>query len=796
MKCDRNMPCSTCVRYNNSNCELDSDPIDRQIYNKPIFRVIKPKDLANHSTRLDAVRDITTSQPSSSRGMHKKINENVGSKKSNSPITTSENETIRFYDDEVQVLGPNDYTRQYFGPLSWFSLLSIDKKFLPFVRYVMTHKKNFKTIIEDAETYTKEIDEFRKLDSVATNNKITVNDKFADTQQGSNILFTNTMKNPKTKLLTSIMEILPSRKTISLLLDQFFLYLYPYFPLVDEFTFKQQLYEVVGKLDYYDAPVDKLDMNRRTSFALLGLLLIFMRLSSLSLSNYTPNTMPPPNIETNLFQDEFFTSRKVGFKLFQLSNSCLKQYDLSNFSEIQVLQLALFIRIHYIYAPEESDGLGGSTTRSLTINIINLAYSMGLHRDPSHLPSKFKNDSLNHLCRKIWYFILFLDNYNSILTGDPQMSGSIPYDTQLPFTREGKETISYNIQEENVIEVFIDKYKYLLSSRKLIDEFLSINEAARTQKLVDRILVLEQQQDSIEECLRAKIIHQIVFSILDTEKLNRLFEYKVYLWSLYYRLYIHYEDRGNEVLTCHYLKKIMKHGISGPLYFCVHIFSSKSSSMKTFSDFLIIPRILHMLQRSIFCASVIHLRIQYFRFGYKFREGSEVNMEAVEEQKLTKADLIDSRITLCFQFMFDWLKNISSTYYTAWRLLKVHHHTFDVMKSENFYSECDLSIKQYLLYPLSDIYLDTILDCLNPIIGEFEKVLSHVDPNSSAGNKGVYSSQSNVEENDFDSFWQDLITQKTDFQTFNDDLFFDSILDTMNDLTSANSLLAHSHSQE
>lgn len=90
------------------------------------------------------------------------------------------------------------------------------------------------------------------------------------------------------KLIEKIELVLPNKRITWKLIERFFTHLYPFFAIIDELYFKSLINRLLGPESSDDEKISKLKVEKRLDFVYLGLLLIVLRLSYLSLfSNIT-----------------------------------------------------------------------------------------------------------------------------------------------------------------------------------------------------------------------------------------------------------------------------------------------------------------------------------------------------------------------------------------------------------------------------------------------------------------------------------------------------------------------------
>lgn len=763
VKCDGNSPCSTCVKYKNQRCDLMTNrlPPNRNFQGlKPIkpYSVSEKSKIVHGANPLplnetNIISEYSEFPANTNLGYHSKI-----------PYDLPQ-ESIRIFEDG-KVVGSSGYNRQYFGPLSWFTLLFLDEYTLPFVRYIEAHKKDFKTINEDLDIYSKEGHNFQDINTQTRVGSLSLQ-KRTGAQAKTNRYPVFAYDFQDDDLIERIKGILPSRKLSWKLLDYFFLKIFPFFPLVDEFDFRKQLAEIIGEKDSTNERLKGLTIRNNVDIAVIGLLLIFLRLTYLALtSNLGDNKNK--DIDSNL-EKEFLISNVIGMDSFKVAQFCFGLFNYKQCNDVQVLQLALYIRVYYTYAPEEGDGLDNRLSRTLNSIIVQMAYSLGFSRDPSNMSYKFSNPRLSNLSRKIWHFIMCLDYNNSILVGDPLMTSIIPSDTKLPYYNQGNENSIDKSLEREIIHVFKNIQRRLELLKIAFDVVFNVQEGMNINQLLRSLVYLESylQEGDIISKNQSGIIHLVTLE--DMIELNGMLDIKFLMSSIYFKMYIHYEKKKNDGLVRFYAKKLLKISVIDQFPYYLKALDG-INALDEVSLFYVIPSLIRLSQKFFFCLSFILIRVKYFEFKMKIAEGNDSNM--VKKDRLyLRAQTIISLLQKCTQWMLDWLKKLSMKYYIAWRLYKVHSHTLSVMLSESFYSESKASILN-LWDPFDEKAIDEMIELLNPLFNETEL---HQEPSFQQNtlNTEELSYQAPFTKNDttnstpttttdFDEFWLQMMSMKND----------------------------------
>lgn len=259
-----------------------------------------------------------------------------------------------------------------------------------------------------------------------------------------------------------ILDVLPSRRIMTFLCFRFFKFVYPFLPFLDENAFFFEIDGIIGKLGFKDVKVEKLTFQNKYDYAIMGILLIVLKLAHLSIS------------EEEFQENEDLRDLK-DFKfdpaLISAAHLCLDQYKFwrKPFS-LRVMQLLLYIKCYYRYCDEDDDVTDGGESQIMLGTLFSSAFAIGLHRDPDELtsfakPAKRKSHAM--LWRRIWHKLLEMDASQSMTLGVPlHVLDDRCYDTQLPFD-EGFEDDTDTclnkdfkfIDEKN--QIFRDIYKII-----------------------------------------------------------------------------------------------------------------------------------------------------------------------------------------------------------------------------------------------------------------------------------------------------------------------------------------------
>ncbi|EGV63385.1 hypothetical protein CANTEDRAFT_135205 [Yamadazyma tenuis ATCC 10573] len=282
------------------------------------------------------------------------------------------------------------------------------------------------------------------------------------------------------KLLTKIKMVLPKKKVVWMLLDRFFSNLVPFFGIVDEFECISNFERIIGPRSLKDEPIHTLNMQQKLDFAYVGMLLVFLRLTYLSLFSNI-RAVNEQNIysasTSQAAQDlKYLMTNPVNWEVSNVAQMCLNLFNLVNSSNLVVLQLATLIRYYQIYGPEYGDEPNSSEPQVFSALLMQMAYSLGLHREPDKFPDGNKNERMNHVGRKLWHLLYILDVSSALVTGYSSTGSNFSVDVKFPYLNDRNANFK-DLKVERVILNSMDgvtSYKQPL--QKVFSAVSNVNE--------------------------------------------------------------------------------------------------------------------------------------------------------------------------------------------------------------------------------------------------------------------------------------------------------------------------------
>ncbi|CCH42434.1 putative transcriptional regulatory protein [Wickerhamomyces ciferrii] len=355
-------------------------------------------------------------------------------------------------------------------------------------------------------------------------------------------------KNSNKSIDQIILESLPSRKIIMILIFRFFKFVYPFLPFVDEGTFLFEL-ETICPIDYQDSNVESLNISNKYDYCIIGLLLLIIKLGYLSITEEEleskPDLKPLQGYKPN---SNLITAVKL----------CLDQYKhwRKPFC-LRFMQLYLYFRLYFKFCPEDDDVNDSSESQILLGSLFSNAYALGLHRDPNILAEMTKTSKRKvhaETWRKVWYKLLELDTTESIVTGLPlHVIDDRSYDTKLPSEDDDyDETDKFIVKDFKFVQLKNDLF------RQVSIAILNIKNQPNVKDILHLIKKLEVFQSSQIGSLKDILNDSSLSKYAIVKKVTYLFEVSTILLNLNTIMFEFYQKKSNTKRTLEFLESSLK----------------------------------------------------------------------------------------------------------------------------------------------------------------------------------------------------------------------------------------------
>lgn len=770
IKCDRKTPCSSCIKYCNPDCIYD-EPSNSKRYRRTKFQIknslehdgvnrenentegvnedvnnleSKIADLQLQLTNLAKAFRLPDHDSSSMKPNESNSLDHLDSLNSKDPddsffdepfvalLAKVEDENIDLFEGYSSLYSYHPFKKRNFGLFSWKSLLLID----PSLKLVwdFVHKKSRsqvskiddKTNKNDANNnftnlLDNEVNDFKETINEATNKKPqNLDDVMNRVSYKAKVLgLTSLDKNigAELELLSKIELVLPVKRATWCYIDKFFLKLYPFFPFLDVTDFKENIVRLIGTGEIDPGRTISIVIENKIDFAYLGILLIIVRLGYLTLFTAFDN-----NIETYLnsndqsphvMETKYLLDNPATIEVFEVAKECLDQFQLIGTINLTIFQLALYTKVYKTYSPEYGEGPDDGESQVFSAILFQLAYSLGLNRDPDKLP--FAGDEReNNLGRKIWYGLLMIDLDQSLESGDPLNANKFSFDTKLPYHKLGNS----NLKDDKRDKMVQDCFQFLRSTYypvvELLNSVLSFKSQSTISKICKQINFIKKEilgSNGLLNIFRDK-------SSTENEQIVNTFRYKLelqtsyFFCSLYFYLYNVLERKGNQKFAFYYLIRLFDKLLVVVFPFCV-AFSKNRERLDARIDFVLMPGVELMIHKALLylLSLIIRIKITIVNRKMTFNHSQKLAENQEYHENFVKLNRLQDLMTSLAQILLNTISRYSNRYYYSWVISRLQKYLLCIVESNSF--EQTIYSRQ-MDFPLlnKNQYLDELIDII------------------------------------------------------------------------------------
>lgn len=530
------------------------------------------------------------------------------------------------------------------------------------------------------------------------------------------------------RVIEKIKVILPKQKVIWILVKEYFRSIYPFIPLIDEISFTTALEKILGAEEYNDEEVPFFKIERRIDFCTVGILLVALRITYLSkfsnksqINEYIINSNEP-----RLAELKYILTNPINIDVISFAQVCLDQFNLMSKTNLNIIQLGLILRVYRIFSPEDGDGTDGGESQAYNGVLARMAFSFGLNREPDLFDDVCNDEKVNHLSRKIWFYLRTNVISLSSQYGTPLDIDDEYCDTKLPFNRTGNSNI-VDLQLETVVTESIQQGSKMLQRQKeLLTMTLSVHKWIKMSELTAAVsefeLDLAKHYGSLSHFTRIPYVPN-PYPFLKVKKCKSYLNSKIFTMSLYFYFYLHYEERNNVDLSFFYMRKIFAiiYGEFVPEYMeLVQNNHRNFDPNSTMADLILNPYLQLMIHKCDQLSFSFIYRLNYNIFKLKedpvlhsTNLGNDTNYR-LYFAKLCRLSKMIERFT---KYGIKCLSRLSNRYYYAWRIGKAHTHVIEMLTSEKFYKS-PISV--------SKGFLNVSMDQINELINIMDSTLRRI----------------------------------------------------------------------
>ncbi|RLV95106.1 Multidrug resistance regulator 1 [Spathaspora sp. JA1] len=346
-----------------------------------------------------------------------------------------------------------------------------------------------------------------------------------------------------------ILDILPTKLNLFMLVTRFFKYVYPFIPIIDEQVLVLDVHRslLADFPQFNQESYQELTINNDDDLRTMGILLVVMRLGYMSMNHNEPrynNYTPEENLIIKQMQ------LKLDSKTFShIINLCISDGLIASRSSFKLVQLLTLVYFYRQVSPDDSQGISGADSHILFGVIMKHAMTIGLNRDPSsystHEPI-CNNASLCKTWRFLWHYLVKVDAVSAIHSGTNLNLMNIEIsDVQLP--RHDISELNYMISMEDAIcrsyRIIVNKISNVSQKPKIVD---ILSETNHLEKLFYEYFGKDFFNDVVS---KPAIINDNDTGLVKVMKYCMFIQLRTNLSGMYYMIAIHYENVYNESKT-------------------------------------------------------------------------------------------------------------------------------------------------------------------------------------------------------------------------------------------------------
>ena len=672
------------------------------------------------------------------------------------PFGSSE-ETINFYEGYTPVIIKSSSRRMNFGPFAWSSIMSKDIALRLLWKYAKERKlfdgsqktlgwnneekgcvekdqagKINQSDIESRNSQEAELEkEFREKamdrdgynDIRLYNNILDDEEKqgdkekrFKDEKQRKINMNKNAISlgltvfegqiDQELKLIDKIKVVLPKQRVIWILINKFFLLVYPFLPFIDESYFKSEMSRILGPEDHNDSKISELNIEKRLDLANIGILLIIIRFTYLSLFS-NRNGVNEKNLKTNdpsskAQELKYLLSNPINIDVIHMAQLCLDQFELLRKTNLVILQCALIMRLYHMFSPEDGDGADGGDSQIYSGMLIQMAYSMGLNREPDNFSEACNDEKVNNIGRKIWLFLALGDFNQAYSYGNPLCIDGKYVDTKLPYYKPGNANILDIELEKNVVSTFAYFSKFYEKLKAILDLTLSVKDLIRMEKLTRLMSDFEKfihlHYGTLNQFFIPFKDDNFRYPFIKIMKCKNYINLTNFNMIVFYHFFLHYEKRKQSNLSFFYLKKIYTVMLDE---FVEGIFKLVEDNHVNFgegADLIMNPSLEQIIHKSsqVNFAIFIRLKLQLHKMSTRVDHDLKMKNDYGYQEEHLKL----SKLVKCIQKLIDTfmtaMTNLSKRYYYAWKVTKAYSFLLEFSGLDEFLAkECNLDITEF-----------------------------------------------------------------------------------------------------
>lgn len=656
----------------------------------------------------------------------------------------SDDELFSFHNNYTPFLTNHAFGFRYCAPLSWISLVKVDNA----VSYMFSYKR--KNVILKRLMTTKEDTDDLKPAELFFREKIT--NEAALSNDGILAEASNTRSETKAEVrrlinekarafgltvfegdlegthdtLDKILLILPSLKVVWMLIDRFFARVYPFFPFIDQFDFEENIIRIFGTKSRAHEKIFKLNVEKKMDVVHLAMLLMVLRFGYLTLFSNSDATNEA-NLRTNdpsqrAQEIKFLMHNPIDIDFVDVAQLCLLQFGYLRVSNLPLLQLFLYMKLYYSFAPENGDSPEDTNSQAYTAMLVNMAIALGMHREPDNFKLSIRDEKLNNLCRKIWYYLLVIDLHGGMSNGlTPSLSRDM-FDTSPPYYKPGNENVrDVEIEKEAVnalrrVDRCFDDLNYVVKKISVIGAPLHLKSLCDLLSRLEVEYIKDNQLFAMEP--NGPRLVPIDVSQAVSTKIN--FQAKFFLVGIAFHLFNYYERQNQIDLAYFYLKKVISVTLFNTMPFYEDYVDNSHVWFQNTTDLAVTPSLQALAHKCMIVIQAVMARARFSQLRCEALPTHMADMASNVEYK-RRYELLLQVFSLCDECLSSFvetLTRLSSRYYYSWRCVKAYYGLKSTREGTDYYLNYCKGREGYMLFTN---------DMLEDLIGVLQESLNLIN---------------------------------------------------------------------
>ncbi|CUM53144.1 unnamed protein product [Debaryomyces fabryi] len=511
-------------------------------------------------------------------------------------------------------------------------------------------------------------------------------------------------------LLDKVKLVLPNKKTVNLLINLFFEVLYPHFPILDETTFRSDILAIFdGEIN--NSQINKIEtikIRNRQDVAVIATLLMLMRLSYLSLFNNdarkNESLLNSENDSLDIRNKKYLLQNPVQLEVINVAKLCIRELDLISLPNLAIFQASLMMQIYQTYSPEEDTFIRTESPVSIG-NLYQMANSLFLNRDPDYI-LYYADRRMDEKMKTLSRRLWYF-----LITLD--IEDSIIYGTQIYTVEVNYDTKIPTVPKKNS-DSLMDKETEIVSAIETLHPVIK-----SAHRILEKIFRVKSDMELVELSKYLSDLEMLVHKCLGTSNdyLNIETTIPRFLKIQKFKLYLYCKIMLLATYFCFYLY----YEINGKLL--LSFFYLKKLMYTTFSELagisgnlldncdeyfgpgftLILSPILQIVSRMELLSFLIHLRLKCTQKSIE----RKLHSKDIKDEELELHGRTLESLLSVFSILMDSNKTFMSyfkdRYYFAWKYLQSIVYGLNITSDDRLYDDEKTTDNASLKYSLNDI---------------------------------------------------------------------------------------------